>query len=293
MSSAILTARDAIAARRRDPLFLLGVVAVAAGAVHLLQLLWSPALAATLGTAAATGLGAAPILFARRISDRAQAGMLGFGGGVMLAAAGFSLLLPAVEAGVDMTGSRGLAAAMVIAGLAAGGLVLALLDRALPHEHFVKGAENVGHRDIARIWLFVIAIALHNLPEGLAVGVGYGQPEDAKANALALAVAVQNMPEGLVVAAALVAVGYSRVAAVLVALATGFVEPIGGLLGAGALALSSAALPFALAFAGGAMLWVVSHEIIPESHRNGHERVATGGLLGGFAVMLLLDTLPL
>jgi ZIP family zinc transporter len=292
MTTALLTARESVAARRGDPLFLLGLLAAGAGAVHLLQLAWSPALAATLGTAAATGVGALPILFARRLSERLQAGLLGFGGGVMLAAAAFSLLLPAIDAGFRMTGSRGVAGAMVITGLAVGGLMLALMDRALPHEHFVKGAENLRGRDIARIWLFVIAIALHNLPEGLAVGVGYGQPEAGKADALALAVAVQNMPEGLVVAAALVAVGYSRVAAVLVALATGFVEPIGGLLGAAALAWSTALLPVALAFAGGAMLWVVSHEIIPESHRNGHERVATGGLLGGFAVMLLLDTLP-
>lgn len=293
MTAAILTAREAIAARRGDPLFVVGVVAAVAGAVHLLAVFWSPAIAATVGTAATTGLGALPMLFVRQLADRTRAGLLGFGGGVMLAAAAFSLLLPAIEAGVHMTGSRAAAAAMVVGGLAAGGLVLALMDRALPHEHFVKGTEGARSRDIARIWLFVFAIALHNLPEGLAVGVGYGQHDPSRATALSLAVAIQNLPEGLVVAAALVAVGYSRATAVFVALATGFVEPIGGLLGAGALAVSAAALPFALAFAGGAMVWVVSHEIIPESHRGGHERFATGGLLGGFAAMLLLDTLPL
>ena len=292
MTAALLTARDAVAARRRDPLFLLGIGVAAAGAAHVLALLWSPALAATLATAAATGLGALPILFARRISDRAQSGMLGFGAGVMLAAAAFSLFLPALDAGAALTGSRVLAGAMVALGLAAGGAVLAAMDRFVPHEHFIKGAGERGRpSELARIWLFVFAIALHNLPEGLAVGVGYGQPDAGKAAALALAIGVQNVPEGLVVAAALVAVGYSRSAAVLVALATGFVEPLGGLLGAGALAVSSALLPVALAFAGGAMLWVVSHEIIPESHRKGHERVATGGVLGGFAVMMLLDTL--
>jgi len=163
----------------------------------------------------------------------------------------------------------------------------------VPHEHFVNRAAGTRSREIARIWLFVSAIALHNLPEGLAVGVGFGQDDAARASALSLAVAIQNLPEGLVVAAALVAAGYSRATAVLVALGTGFVEPIGGILGTGALALSSAVLPFALAFAGGAMVWVVSHEIIPESHRGGHERLATSGLLGGFAVMMLLDTLPL
>lgn len=291
MTAAILTARDAIAARRGDPRFALGVAAAAAGAAHLFAVFWSPAMAATLATAAATGAGALPILFARRISDRAQSGLLGFGAGVMLAAAAFSLLLPALDAGEALAGSRAWAAAMVVGGLAAGGLVLAAMDRTLPHEHFGETQPDRRPAEVARIWLFVAAIALHNLPEGLAVGVGYGQAEAGRANALALAVAAQNMPEGLVVAASLAAAGYTRTTAALVALATGFVEPLGGLLGTAALAVSSGLLPFALAFAGGAMLWVVSHEIIPESHRRGHERIATAGLLGGFALMLLLDAL--
>jgi ZIP family zinc transporter len=293
MTVAILTARDALAARRGDPRLAVGLIAAAIGAAHLAQLAWSPALAAALVTAAATGLGAVPVLFVRRLSDRLQAGLLGFGGGVMLAAAGFALLLPAMEAGLDLAGNRAAAAAMVAAGLAAGGGVLAAMDRALPHEHVVTGVDGARGHDVARIWLFVFAIALHNLPEGLAVGVGYGQAEAARADALALAVALQNMPEGLVVAAALAAAGYGRAAAVLTALATGFVEPLGAVLGATAVAASSAMLPAALAFAGGAMLWVVGHEIIPASHRAGHGRTATAALLAGFAAMLFLDTLPL
>lgn len=293
MTAAILTARDALAARRGDPRLIAGLIAAAAGAAHLVQLAWSPALAAALVTSAATGAGAVPVLFVRRLSDRVQAGLLGFGGGVMLAAAGFALLLPAIEAGLDLAGHRGAAAAMVAAGLAAGGAVLAGMDRALPHGHAVTGVDGARGRDAGRTWLFVFAIALHNLPEGLAVGVGYGQAQAARADALTLAIALQNVPEGLVVAAALAAAGYGRAAAVLTALATGFVEPLGAVLGESAVAVSSTMLPAALAFAGGAMLWVVGHEIVPASHRAGHGRTATGSLLAGFAAMLLLDTLPL
>jgi ZIP family zinc transporter len=293
MTAAVLTARDALAARRGDARLVVGLIAAAIGAAHFAYLAWSPALAAALVTAAATGLGAVPVLFVRRLSDRMQASLLGFGGGVMLAAAGFALLLPAIEAGLDLAGNRAAAAAMVAASIAAGGGVLAAMDRALPHEHFVTGVDGARGHDVARIWLFVFAIALHNLPEGLAVGVGYGQAEAARADALALAIALQNMPEGLVVAAALAAAGYGRAAAVLTALATGFVEPLGAVLGASAVAASSAMLPAALAFAGGAMLWVVGHEIVPASHRTGHGRTATAALLAGFAAMLFLDTLPL
>jgi ZIP family zinc transporter len=136
----------------------------------------------------------------------------------------------------------------------------------------------------------VLAITLHNLPEGLAVGVGFGTHGVASGSALALGIGVQNIPEGLVVALALVAAGYSRVFAASIAFASGLVEPVGGLLGAALLSVSQFMLPWGLAFAAGAMLFVVSHEIIPESHRKGHEREATIGLLAGFVVMMMLDT---
>ena len=164
------------------------------------------------------------------------------------------------------------------------------LDRVLPHEHFVKGVEGARSREMKRIWLFVAAIALHNLPEGLAVGVGFAGGDPASGVPLALGLAAQNIPEGLVVAVALAAARYSPGYAVFIAAATGLVDPVGGLLGAGVIALSQSLLPWGMGFAAGAMLYVVSHEIIPESHRKGHERHATAGLIAGFILMMSLDT---
>ena len=274
----------------------LGVaVMLASGASHLWHWVTSGpdivnALLATLFTAAATGAGALPILFARSIPARIQDSMLGFGAGAMLAATAFSLVIPGIVAGTALTGSRFWAAGVVGSGIAAGGLALMVLDRLMPHEHFVKGVEGGRSENLRRIWLFVLAITLHNFPEGLAVGVGFGANDNASASALALGIGVQNVPEGLVVALALVAAGYSRGFSAAIALVSGLVEPIGGLLGAAMLSVSQAMLPWGLAFAAGAMLFVVSHEIIPESHRKGHERAATIGLLAGFIVMMLLDT---
>lgn len=248
------------------------------------------ALVATLFTAAATGVGALPVLMARNISARAQDAMLGFGAGVMLAATAFSLVVPGIEAGEALTGNRFGAAGIVAVGIVLGGITMLALDRLLPHEHFVSGVSGSPRQYLKRIWLFVLAIAIHNLPEGLAVGVGFGTESFTSGAALALGIGIQNIPEGLVVALALVATGYSRGFAAAVALASGLLEPVGGLLGAGVLSLSQLMLPVGLAFSAGAMLFVVSHEIIPESHRKGHEREATLGLLGGFVVMMLLDT---
>lgn len=248
------------------------------------------ALVATLLTATATGAGALPVLLAKPASARTRDTMLGFGAGVMLAATAFSLIVPGLDAGEILTGSRFQAAAIVAGGIALGGAALLTLDRVLPHEHFVKGKEGAAGPHLRRIWLFVLAITLHNVPEGLAVGVVFGAGDLASASALALGIGIQNIPEGLVVALALAAAGYSRGFSVAMAFATGLVEPVGGLLGAGLLALSGTVLPWGLAFAAGAMLFVVSHEIIPESHRKGHEREATLGLFAGFIVMMLLDT---
>ena len=142
---------------------------------------------------------------------------------------------------------------------------------------------------IRRVWLFVFAIALHNLPEGLAVGVGFGGDELSDGVALAIGIDLQYIPEGLVVAVALMSLGYSRLAAFGVTLLTGLVQPVGGLMGAGAVTLMEGLLPWGLAFAAGAMLFVISHEIIPESHRKGHEGKATFGVLLGFVVMLTID----
>ena len=237
----------------------------------------------------ATALGAVPLLFIRRVSDKTRDGMLGFGAGVMLAAACFSLILPGIDAAQALTGSKTLAALIVAAGLGAGALFLFLSHNLIPHEHFIKGPDSVSSLKLKQIWLFVGAVTLHNFPEGLAVGVGFGGGNIAEGAALALGIGLQNMPEGLVVALAMLSAGYTRTKAFGVALLSGLVEPVGGAFGAGVMALAQPVLPWALAFAAGAMLFVVSHEIIPESHRNGHETRATGGVLGGFAIMMVLD----
>lgn len=249
------------------------------------------ALAATLVTALATGAGALPVLFARRVPKHAQHALLGFGAGVMLAASVFSLILPALAAGIELTGSQMSAGLITAAGVLLGGLLLLAMDRTVPHEHRVQGRTGGDARDIARVWLFVFAITLHNIPEGLAVGVAFAADSSAKALPLALGIAVQNMPEGLAVALALLTLNYSPARAAGIALATGLVEPIGGLIGAGAISISTTLLPWGLAFAAGAMLFVVIHEIIPETHRQGHQTHANVGLVAGFLLMMLFDTM--
>lgn len=246
------------------------------------------ALAATLFTALATGAGALPVLVIRNISAATRDAMLGFGAGVMLAASFFSLLKPALESGATVAGSPFGGVLIVAAGVILGAAALMLSDRWLPHEHFIKGREGPAVPNAQGLWLFIVAITLHNIPEGLAVGVAQGSDGGA---AITLGIAIQNMPEGLIVAIALVTLGISRWKAAALALATGMAEPLGGLIGAGAIGYAAAMLPWGLAFAAGAMLFVISHEIIPETHRNGNERVATIGLIGGFVLMMLFDTI--
>ncbi|MBX9810195.1 MAG: ZIP family metal transporter [Burkholderiales bacterium] len=248
-------------------------------------------LLATLGTALATGVGAVPVLVARGVSVRTQDTMLGFSAGVMLAASVFSLILPSIEAGTAFTGSKTSGGLITATAVALGGLLLLAMDKMLPHEHVIKGHSGPSTSQFSRVWLFVFAITLHNIPEGLAVGVAFAGEGYAQGLPLALGIAVQNMPEGLAVALALLTLDYTPARAALIALATGLVEPAGGLLGAGAIAMSGMLLPWGLAFAAGAMLFVISHEIIPESHRNGHETWATTGLFAGFVLMMMFDTM--
>lgn len=236
---------------------------------------------ASLAAGLATGVGALPVLFVKRPSKRYLDLMLGFAAGVMLAATAFSLLIPAIEDG---------GAWVAVGGLLFGALILHLIDRFIPHEHFIRGHEGPSSR-LRKIWLFVIAITIHNFPEGLAVGVGFGGGALGPAIALAIGIGLQNMPEGLAVALPLVGEGYSRHRALFYATLTGLVEPIGGLIGVALVLIARPLLPWGLAFAAGAMLFVISDEIIPESHRNGHERLATFGVMIGFAVMMLLDVL--
>ena|SRR5690606_4040866 len=240
--------------------------------------------------AAATMLGTLPALFARALGRRLQDTMLGFGAGIMLAAVAFSLVLPALGTAQRLGAGDWSSGLLVGLSLLLGGAAVMGLERALPHEHFVKGPEGGDTRRIARTWLFVFAIYLHNLPEGLAIGVAYAA--DAQQGlVLATGIAIQDIPEGLVVALALLAAGYGRRHAILIGVASGLIEPVGAALGASVVVAASPwLLPCGLGFAAGAMLFVVSHEIIPESHRQGHENFATAGLMLGFVLMMVLDT---
>ena len=282
------------------PRRLFGAMIAVAGLLVIFQETWrtivfhdprvAEALLGGLMAAGATALGTVPMLVSRPLSERTQDILLGFGAGVMLAACGFSLIIPALRAAQAHGATPWHAGAVVGGGILIGAALLLLMDYLLPHEHFVKGVEGARAKSIKRAWLFVFAICLHNLPEGLAIGVAYGGIDTARAGALTTGIAIQDVPEGLVVALALRGVGYSRMLAAGLGIASGMIEPVGAVLGAAIVTVSSALLPWGLAFAAGAMLFVVSHEIIPESHRRGYERFATAGLIVGFVVMMLLDT---
>ncbi|KFZ28288.1 protein gufA [Pseudidiomarina atlantica] len=247
------------------------------------------ALLASTVTGALTAVGALPVLFGKRPSERFNDTLLGFAAGVMLAASFFSLIVPSIDISTELYGAGPTPALIAVFGILLGAGAIAVMDRLLPHEHFISGPEGIASEKISGVWLFVFAIAIHNFPEGLAVGVGYGSGETDTAFSLALGIGLQNLPEGLAVAVGLMAVGYSRVKSFLVAALTGLIEPIGGLVGGIFVNLSQVLLPWGLVFAAGAMLFVISHEIIPETHRRGHHQRATAGLMVGLVIMLFLD----
>lgn len=251
---------------------------------------WVIGTAASLIAGMASFVGALPILFLQTITQRLQGILLGFGAGVMLAATSFSLIIPAIASATILYQSEWVAAFLVSGGIAFGGFFLWVVHQRFPHEHFIKGVEGEQLVQLKRTWLFVAAIALHNFPEGLAVGVGFGNGDIANGIAIAVGIGLQNMPEGLVTALALVTEKYSKFQALSVALLTGLIEPVGGLVGAGAVSIAQPILPWGMAFAAGAMLFVISDEIIPESHSRGHENEGTLGVLLGFIVMMILDT---
>lgn len=236
-----------------------------------------------------TTLGALPALFGRKVSPKRTAMMLGFAAGVMLAASFLSLLVPGIAVAEELYGSRVIAAAIGTLGMVIGALAMVMLNEWVPHEHFRMGRQGRPSPEVARIWLFVLAITIHNAPEGLAVGVGFGGGDFAAGLTLAIGIGLQNLPEGLAVAVALIGIGYSRAQAFGVASLTGLVEPVTGLIGAYAVSLSQATLPWTLPFAAGAMLYVISHEIVPETHRHGFAKQATLGLIAGLGVMVFLD----
>ena len=252
----------------------------------------SPIMLGFLGSLAAglmTAVGAMPVLLGRVPSRSTRDLSLGFAAGVMLAASFFSLIIPALDAAEPRFDSEAAPALVVCVAILLGMAAVALMNEWLPHEHFKTGREGPEAASLRRVWLFIIAITIHNFPEGLAVGVGFGSGGMEGGLPLAIGIGLQNAPEGLAVAISLLGEGYSKFRAWGIAALTGLVEPIGGLIGAGVVTLAEPLLPWGLAFAAGAMLYVISHEIIPETHRNGHQNKATFGLAIGLVVMLFLD----
>ncbi|WP_434630091.1 ZIP family metal transporter [Pseudomonas sp. Z1-29] len=239
---------------------------------------------------AATALGAMMAVVLRDISSRTQDIMLGFAAGMMLAASSFSLILPGIEAAQIICGNQLLAALVVVIGLALGVALMVGLDRFVPHEHELSGRRGPEAKRINRVWLFVLAITLHNLPEGMAIGVSFANGDLKVGLPLTTAIAIQDIPEGLAIAMALRVTGISTLRAALIAVGSGLMEPLGAVIGLGMSSGVAVAYPISLGLAAGAMIFVVSHEVIPETHRNGHETPATLGLMMGFAVMMFLDT---
>lgn len=240
-----------------------------------------------LGVGGATIIGSLIGFAFKKISHIFSDIILSFAAGVMLCAAVFGLIQPSLGYG------GGLSVYVTITGVFCGALILNFLDKAIPHLHGLSGVQTENHtvesEKINKILLFVLAIAIHNLPEGIAAGVGFGTGNTAEALTIAGGIALQNIPEGMVIIAPMLAVGMSKKRTLLAASLTGVVEVIGTFLGYFAVTISTAILPFALAFAGGTMLYVISDEMIPETHAHGSERGATYALLFGFCVMLLMD----
>lgn len=236
----------------------------------------------------ATGIGALPALFFKTISKDLFNSMLGAAAGVMLAATAFSLLVPGIDFGNQIWPGKGLY--IVSLGMIIGALFLHYADQQLPHIRFDSVVDSELD-SLKKIWLFIIAITIHNFPEGMSVGVSFGSGEMKNGIILATAIALQNIPEGLAVALPLLGLGYNKWKAVGIATATGLVEPVGGLLGITMVTVFSPVLPIAMGFAAGAMLFVISEEIIPETHSNGRSRIATFALMIGFIIMMALDNI--
>jgi ZIP family zinc transporter len=239
-------------------------------------------------TGLATGLGALPVILFKRVPAWTVKIMMGWAAGIMLAATAFSLIIPGIHYGNQLWPGSGIY--VVAAGMLSGAVFLDLADRLIPYEKFILTEQEFA-QSARKVWLFVIAITIHNYPEGVAVGVSFGSEDWQRGTVLALAVALQNIPEGLAVALPLIGMGYNARKAAFVATLTGLVEPFGGLLGVTSVKAFVTLLPIGMGFAAGAMLFVVADHIIPEAHANGRARSATFGIMAGFILMMILDNL--
>lgn len=240
-----------------------------------------------LGVGGATLIGSIAGFIFKNISHKFSDIVLSFAAGVMLAASVLGLILPSLEYGGKF------ALLITVAGIFAGALCLNLIDKLVPHLHRLVGSEIEPHNNegLSKVLLFVTAIAIHNLPEGIAAGVGFGSGDTSQALIIAGGIALQNIPEGMIIIAPMLSAGVKPRKTFICAIVTGLVEVVGTIIGYFAVSVASAILPFALAFAGGTMLYVISDEMIPETHAHGNERGATYALLVGFCVMLVTDFL--
>ena len=248
-----------------------------------------PVVLTAIGVGGATVIGALLGFLIKKPSHKLNDLILSFAAGVMLAAAVIGLVMPSLEMGGKY------AVLITVAGIFCGAVCLNLVDKLVPHLHKITGVDIENHPEkterLNKVLLFVIAIAIHNLPEGIAAGVSFGTGNDLQALTVAGGIALQNIPEGMVIIAPMVVSGMSKKRTFVIAMMTGIVEVIGTFLGFFAVSVSAAILPFALAFAGGTMLYVISDEMIPETHAHGNERGATYLLLAGFCLMLAFDFL--
>ncbi|MBQ7120069.1 MAG: ZIP family metal transporter [Oscillospiraceae bacterium] len=240
-----------------------------------------------LGVGGATVIGAVIGFAFKELSHKFSDIVLSFAAGIMLAAAVLGLIVPSLEYGGDM------GIVITVAGIFAGALCLNLVDKLVPHLHKLVGVDSESHNNanLSKILLFVLAIAIHNIPEGIAAGVGFGSGNTSQALLIAGGIALQNIPEGMVIIAPMLAAGVSPKKTFVCAMITGLVEVVGTFVGYFAVNVAEVILPFALAFAGGTMLYVISDEMIPETHAHGSERGATYALLVGFCIMLVSDVL--
>ena len=240
-----------------------------------------------LGVGGATVFGSLLGFIFKKVSHKFSDIVLSFAAGVMLCAAVTGLIMPSLEY------ESGAPLLITVAGVLCGAVFLNILDKLVPHLHRLAGVDQEAHpgntQKLNKVLLFVMAIAIHNLPEGIAAGVGFGTGNDGEAIIIAAGIALQNIPEGMVIIGPMLAAGMKPGRTFVAAMLTGVVEVLGTLFGYFAVTLSTAVLPFALAFAGGTMLYVISDEMIPETHAHGGERGATYALLIGFCLMLAMS----
>lgn len=242
------------------------------------------AMLTALGVGGATIFGVLIGFLFQKVPHKFNDAILGFAGGIMLAAAILGLIVPSLEEGNIW---------VTVFGILCGAIFLNIADKITPHLHHITGVDQETHAEsqnsLNKIMLFVIAIAIHNLPEGIAAGVGFGNDDVSNAITVAIGIALQNIPEGMIIVSPLIMAGVPKWRVFLIASFTGIIEIIGTLIGYSAVSVSTAILPFALAFAGGTMIYVVSDEMIPETHSHGYERLATYSLIFGFITMLIMD----